>query len=450
MQRSESNALGFIGVMIGMAALLISAIAVVVSNDSGTTSVAAGGGTTLLVSLKEFSITPQALEAPPGDVKIVITNNGATPHNITVKGSSQHTPDIEPGSSATVDLGNRADGTTLNLFCSVPGHEQSGMTATLTVKAGASSSGEAAATPGVTTATDTNAATDWQSMDAAMGAVAKEFPQKTEGHGGDILAPKLLPDGTKEFDLTSEVVDWQVSADKTVKAWTYNGVVPAPTIKVNVGDKVRIVLTNKLPESTTIHFHGVRVPNSMDGVFPYTQETPVQPGQTFTYEFTTLEPAVGMYHSHHDAQVQVPNGMAGAFLIGEMPIPAGYNVVQETSMVLNDSGTIGLSLNGKSFPATEPYKLKVGETLEVQYFNEGQIAHPMHLHQPAGLVIAKDGIPLTTPYKADTILVAPGERYTVLYKAVDPGVWAWHCHILSHAETPQGMFGMVTALIVEP
>ena len=84
----------------------------------------------------------------------------------------------------------------------------------------------------------------------------------------------------------------------------------------------------------------------------------------------------------------------------------------------------------------------------VNYFNEGLTVHPMHMHQPIGWIIAKDGIPLKEPMAADTILVAPGERYTVLYHFVDPGVWAWHCHILTHAEGPQGMFGMVTAVIV--
>ena len=97
-----------------------------------------------------------------------------------------------------------------------------------------------------------------------------------------------------------------------------------------MGDKVRVVLENQLPESTSLHFHGVRVPNAMDGVDPYTQP-PIRTGETFTYEFTAVEPAVGMYHSHHNAQLQVPNGMAGAFLIGTVPLPpslASANVVE--------------------------------------------------------------------------------------------------------------------------
>jgi FtsP/CotA-like multicopper oxidase with cupredoxin domain len=118
-------------------------------------------------------------------------------------------------------------------------------------------------------------------------------------------------------------------------------------------------------------------------------------------------------------------------------------------MVVNDAGTIGYSLNGKSFPATAPYSLAKDEHMVMHYLNEGLQPHPMHLHGPDQLVIAKDGNPLPQPYLADTVNVAPGERYTVLTKGEDPGVWAWHCHILTHAESDTGMFGMVTALIVE-
>lgn len=116
--------------------------------------------------------------------------------------------------------------------------------------------------------------------------------------------------------------------------------------------------------------------------------------------------------------------MFGAFMVGTMPIP-------QAMIDLGDS--------------------KVDkEVMMVHYQNEGLMGHPMHLHQPVGYIIAKDGHPLPQPQPTDTVWVSPGERYTVLYKGTDPGVWAWHCHILSHAEGPQGMFGMVTALIVTP
>ena len=289
---------------------------------------------------------------------------------------------------------------------------------------------------------------DFEHMDAMMRARTKAFPAKTKGVGGQLLAPRVLADGTKEFRLTTKIVKWEVEPGRLVDAWTYNGTVPGPTLEVAVGDRVRIVVTNALPESTAVHFHGIRMPNAMDGVPDITQD-PIKPGATFTYAFTADRIAVGMYHSHHDAQAQVPNGLAGAFLVGEMPTPDGTRVTQVLPMMLNDSGAIGLSLNGKSFPATAPIVAKEGESVAVHYLNEGATSHPMHLHGLDQLVIAKDGFPLPRPYLADTVVVAPGERYTVLVKADLKGVWAWHCHILSHAENSTGMFGMVTAMVVE-
>jgi FtsP/CotA-like multicopper oxidase with cupredoxin domain len=215
-----------------------------------------------------------------------------------------------------------------------------------------------------------------------------------------------------------------------------------------VGDHVKIVLKNELPESTVLHSHGLIVPNAMDGVPDITQE-PIKPGESFTYEFTTREAQVAMYHSHHDAAKQVTNGLLGAFYVGEMPIPAGTpKPTQDIPMVLNDAGTIGYSLNGKSFPATAPIVAKVGEWIQVDYMNEGLQIHPMHLHGMPQLVIAKDGYP-QVPHLEDTVLVAPGERVSVLVHATEPGTWAWHCHILTHAEREDGMFGMVTALVVK-
>ena len=156
-----------------------------------------------------------------------------------------------------------------------------------------------------------------------------------------------------------------------------------------------------------------------------------------------------MYHSHHHAEHQVPDGLMGAFIVGSEPTPAGITPTQEVPMVLNDAGVIGLSLNGKSFPATAPVVAKLGDWFEVQYMNEGLQIHPMHLHGLPQLVIAKDGFPVPAPYRVDTLDIAPGERYTVLVHADAPGVWAWHCHILSHAEGAKGMFGMVTAVVVQ-
>ena len=238
----------------------------------------------------------------------------------------------------------------------------------------------------------------------------------TEGVGNTPLAPTVLPDGTKEFMLTAEVIDWQVDPETTVQAWAYNGQVPGPWIRVEPGDRVRIVLHNELPQSTAIHWHGIETPNSMDGV-PDVTQPPVKPDEDFVYEFVAKGPALGMYHSHHHAEHQVPDGLLGVFQVGDVALPAGTGpIAQQMPMVLNDAGAIGFSLNGKSFPATAPIITRPNEWTEIHYFNEGLQIHPMHLHGVPQLVVAKDGFPLPQPYTVDTLNVAPGERYTVLVR----------------------------------
>ena len=414
-------------------------------SSAGTSGPSGAAAATIDIGLTEFAMTPKMVEIAPGDTEIRVTNSGNAVHNFAITERGITTRDLQPGESQTLTLKNVAEGE-LNFSCTIPGHAASGMTGMIQAKAGAG---------GDTTDTSVTPTTmSFKDMDKQMTDRALRFVTEAKStFGGARLEPTILADETKQFDLTASIVDWEIEPGKIVKAWAYNGIVPGPEIKVDVGDKVKVILHNELPESTDIHFHGIRVPNAMDGVDPFTQD-PVEPGATFEYVFTALEPAVGMYHSHHNAQTQIPNGLAGAFIIGDMPIPASLadigitKVDQSVNMMLNDAGTIGLTLNGKSFPATQAYAANVGDTMLVNYFNEGLTVHPMHMHQPKGWIIAKDGVPLKEPMGADTILVAPGERYTVLYHFVDPGVWAWHCHILNHAEGPQGMFGMVTAVIV--
>ncbi len=287
-------------------------------------------------------------------------------------------------------------------------------------------------------------------MDKAMQDSIGAFPAKTEGLGAQLLAPTVLPDGTKQFELTTSVTKWEVSPGKFVDAMTYNGTVPGPTIKVDPNDKVRIILHNKLPQSTSIHFHGLTTPNSMDGTTVVTQD-PVLPGADFTYEWTVQStPAVGMYHSHHNAVEQVPDGLAGAFLVGSEPVPAGVTVSQENVMVLDDSGTISYAINGKSFPATAPNRR------QARRLDRGALHERGHADPPDAP--ARDGPDRDREGRLPTGHTAgrghghrrSGERYTVLVHATEPGTWVWHCHILTHAEsTDKGMFGMVTALVVQ-
>ena len=433
--------------IMGLGTVVLGVVGIVAVADNGGTGETSGSGSQIEVHLTEFVIEMIPPAVPPGDVTFVVHNDGTVEHNFAIPSLGARTANLKPGETTTLLVKNLSEGD-LAVLCEVVGHDAAGMKATLVVSSTIDPA-QVAATAGQMT---------WQQMDSMMEAVAKQFPAKTTGTGNSELGYAMSADGYKVFDLVAEVVSWEVEPGKFVDGWTYNGEIPAPIIRVNTGDKVRINLTNELPESTSLHLHGIRVPNGADGVDPYTQPA-IKPGETFKYEFTALEPSVGMYHSHHNAQVQVPNGLAGALLIDDWKTIA-MNVAKsrvadtdgdaesEVVMVLNDSGTIGLSLNGKSFPATAPYTLNVGESMVVHYFNEGNMTHPMHLHQPSGLVVAHDGKVLETPFWADTLNVAPGERWTVVYTALDKGVWAWHCHILTHAETPKGMKYMVTALIV--
>lgn len=238
---------------------------------------------------------------------------------------------------------------------------------------------------------------------------------------------------------------WEPRQGESVEVWAYNGQIPGPQIRVKQGDEVRVEFTNNLPEPSTIHHHGLTVPNSMDGVPGVTQDA-VLPGESFDYEFTVKDdPGTYMYHSHFNAAHQVDMGLLGTFII-EPKGKAPWDV--EYTQVIGD-GTIGFNLNGKSFPATSPMVAKKGDTVLVRLINEGQQIHPMHSHGYKMTVVNQDGHTLETPYSIDTLDVSPGQRYDVLIEAKHPGAWAFHCHILNHVESPDGMYGMVTALIVE-
>ena len=283
-------------------------------------------------------------------------------------------------------------------------------------------------------------------MDAMHEKGIKAFPARTEGKGNQLLQPRIEK-GVKVYDLTAKVVPWEVEPGRRVEAWTYNGVVPAPQIRVREGDRVRVVLRNELPESTAIHFHGLELPNDQDGV-PFITQPPVKPGQTYTYEFTVPNAGSHMYHSHHNSAKQVGLGLLGAFIV-EPKRPAAIEKVDvDHVMILND-GAHGYTFNGKSFPATEPIVARLGQKLRIRYMNEGMMIHPMHLHGMHQTVIAKDGWMQPAPWKCDTLNIAPGERWDVIVDCTNPGTWAFHCHILPHAESDHGMFGMVTALVVE-
>ncbi|HLB45184.1 MAG TPA: multicopper oxidase domain-containing protein [Candidatus Limnocylindrales bacterium] len=285
-------------------------------------------------------------------------------------------------------------------------------------------------------------------MDALAEAVVARFPEQTAAVGNQVLAPRIEGDA-KVFEIAASAFEWHVDAIKpTVSAVGYNGTWPGPQLRVTEGDLVRVVHTNNLSESTGMHFHGQNVPNAVDGV-PFLTQRPIRPGETFVYEFTAGPFGSHMYHSHHNATDQVGRGMLGAFIVEPRDPALRYQVDQDIVWISNDA-LGGFTINGKGFPATAPIVAQRGERILVRFMNEGVMSHPWHLHGMPMHVVARDGYPLgSAAFTCDTIGVNPGERWDVIIDANNPGVWAFHCHILTHAEGHSGMFGMVTALIVE-
>jgi FtsP/CotA-like multicopper oxidase with cupredoxin domain len=258
----------------------------------------------------------------------------------------------------------------------------------------------------------------------------------------------------KVFGLTVSEIQWEVSKGTFADAYAFNGQVPGPEIRVQEGDQVRFEVENQLPQPFVLHFHGLTVPNEMDGV-PYITQPAIMPGEHWTYEFTIKDPpGFYVYHSHFNSAEQVDHGLYGAIIVE--PRTGGWASVYgeepdvETTLFLGD-GTLGYNLNAKSFPATSPTVAKDGDWVLYHLANEGQLLHPMHLHGFHFEVVGVDGYPLQADdrYLLDTLVVAPGQRFDILVHANNAGAWAFHCHILPHVEGPQGMFGMVTALVVQ-
>jgi FtsP/CotA-like multicopper oxidase with cupredoxin domain len=471
---SEKSLLARLAIL--MSAVALVGVVIVAAKDAPAKSSTSTTGGPVALALSEFALSPASLTVPLGG-SIAVTNNGTQVHNVTVLDTPLKTADIAAGGTATLDVSSLEPGT-YEIFCAISGHKEAGMTGTLVIGDGSATADTSGAAMGsgdhaamnhdiatMDPASDEAQAMNRRMEEAMTGGVqeflayAKKYANNEITTGNQKIAPKVLADGTKQFNLTAAITDWEVSPGKIVKAWTYNGTVPGPWIRVEPGDKVQVRLTNHLPISTDIHWHGISVPNAMDGVAPITQPY-IKPFETFTYEFTAPNRnELGMYHAHMHGQDAIINGLFAVVQVGDVPLPTGQSftsmsvpadvkIAQEIPMVLNDAGVIGLSLNGKAFPETAPIAAKKGDWLLIHFYNEGLVGHPMHLHRQPQLVIAKDGFPLKSPYQADTIWISPGERYSVLVHADEVGTWAFHCHIVSHAENDDGLFGMVTAMVV--
>ena len=397
-------------------------------------AVAGGPAGEITITAFDLGFEPAMVHvAAAGTYAVTFVNDGGVHHDVTFADGT--TIAAEGHQTASGEVTIPAEGMTF--ICSVPGHADAGMTGEVMVAA-AEGSGQPAASPGASMTAE-----EMRDVDAAVTA---QFPAATEGKGNQVLEPEIQPDGTLQWEITASVIQWETEPGTFVDAYAYNGTVPGPQLRAEVGDHIRIILHNELPEPTTIHSHGLFVPPDMDGVPVISQEA-VMPGESFTYEYTLRNSGSHMYHSHFMAEHQVPMGLLGAFIVTD-PAADEPVVDQDVALILND-GPLGFTINGKGFPATEPIVAKQGDKIRIRYMNEGLQIHPMHLHGIPQLVIAKDGWMLPDPHYEDTVLIAPGERIDVIVDATELGVWAFHCHILTHAEGPDGMFGMVTALIVE-
>lgn len=287
----------------------------------------------------------------------------------------------------------------------------------------------------------------------------------TETEGGQPLEFRE-ENGVKVFELTAKAVEWQILDDVTVTAFTYNGTVPGPMIRVTEGDQLRIVVRNELADPTTIHWHGVEVPNAMDGIPDITQE-PIQPGETFTYEFIAKPAGTFMYHSHFEGDVQVGAGLYAPFIIDPKEPESDPPAVDKTLMIsewlVRNGQTYAampmsgmepnfFTINGKAFPATETITVKKGERVRLRLAGIGQFVHPMHLHGVPFQIVATDGHPVPEGARLtkDTVSIAPGERYDIEFVATAPGQWMLHCHILHHTTNdnvePGGLMLMINVV----
>ena len=284
---------------------------------------------------------------------------------------------------------------------------------------------------------------------AAIDPRQVSYEAREDDMGGRPLEPRL-EDGVKVFDFEASVIRWPILPGVTVEAYAYNGQVPGPTLRVREGDRIRINVTNKLPESTTVHWHGLILPNEMDGPAEVTQ-APIQPGESYSYEYTVGQHGTYFYHTHDHVDRQQSLGLYGTLIIDpsdpadELPADLEYTVqLQEwlkrewltfPAMPMEGAFPNYFTINGKSYPATDTIAMKVGETLKVRFVGSHTTAiHPMHIHGGPFQVAAVDGetLPQTARYLADTVNVGPGQRFDVLWKAQRPGKWLLHCHIPHH------------------
>lgn len=266
--------------------------------------------------------------------------------------------------------------------------------------------------------------------------------------------PYRVVDGVKVMHLVAEPIEHQVANRLRVRLWGFNGGSPGPTIEVMQYDRVRIYVTNRLPAPTSVHWHGQRVPNGMDGFGGLTQPL-IQPGETFKYEFFPPDHGTFMYHSHLDTMTQDGMGMIGMFIVHprepeEEPPDRDFAILLHEMFV--EGGTSRpnpiemsdfnvLTMNGRAFPDSHPLVVQRGDRVRIRIGNLSQMSHhPIHLHGHAFRVTATDGgkIPREGRWPETTVLVQVGSTRDIEFVADNPGDWIMHCHMTHHTMNQMG------------
>jgi FtsP/CotA-like multicopper oxidase with cupredoxin domain len=258
--------------------------------------------------------------------------------------------------------------------------------------------------------------------------------------------PYKLDHGVKVFHLVAEQVKREIAPGMVINAWGYNGQTPGPTIEAVEGDRVRILVTNRLPEDTSVHWHGVLLPNGMDGVQGLNQPH-IKPGETFAYEFTLRQSGTQMYHPHADETLQMALGLEGFFIIHprkervridrdfaiflhEWDVPFGASTPNPNTMLDFNLFTF----NARAFPGTDALVVKKGQRVRVRIANLSMDSHPIHIHGVHFVETGTDGgpTPPSAQIRETTVNVPPGTTRDIEFVADAPGDWALHCHKSHH------------------
>jgi hypothetical protein len=287
---------------------------------------------------------------------------------------------------------------------------------------------------------------------AAVDPRLVSFDAGVDDRGDNTLEPRI-ENGVKVFDLEVSVIRWHILPHVTVDAFAYNRQIPGPRLRVKQRDRVRIVVHSNLPETTTVHSHGLILENRMDGPAFITQE-PIPTGGAYTYEFTAEQAGTFFYHSHDHPDRQQALGLYGALIIDprdsttdEPQADLEYTIqLQEwllregltyPAMLMEGGLPNYFTINGRAYPSTDVIHMRVGQRLKLRFIGtSNNFIHPMHVHGGPFTVVARDGVTLDVAarYEADTVNVGPGQRYDVIWPARRPGKWLVHCHIPHHTE----------------